>query len=91
MYFVYLLKCVAETYYTGMTKNLTNKIYEHKRGEGVYTKSRLPIEIVYKEKFEDEKDAVKREKQIKNWSRNKKKALIDENYNELKKIGKKNF
>ena len=82
--FVYILQCSDGTYYTGSTIDLDKRIKEHQSGFGAnHTKKRLPVELVYFEKFQDIKEAFHREKQIQGWSRKKKEALIRENCDAL--------
>ncbi len=76
--FVYILKCCDGTYYTGSTKDLEKRLWEHKNGMGAhYTKVRLPVKLVFAEEFERIDEAFYREKQIQGWSRKKKEALIE--------------
>ena len=75
--FMYILQCADDSFYTGSTKDLDLRLKQHQFGEGaVYTKKRLPVNLVYFEEFQTIKDAFLREKQIQGWSRNKKVALI---------------
>jgi len=76
-YWVYILCCSDNSYYTGSTSNLDQRLIEHqyKKYDG-YTSSRLPITLVFSEEFSDAKLAESFEKQIKGWSRKKKEALI---------------
>lgn len=77
MPFMYILQCNDQTFYTGSTKNLERRLEEHSNGLGAnYTKKRLPITLVYYEFYDSIKTAFKREKQVQNWSHEKKKALI---------------
>ena len=85
--YMYILKCANNTYYTGSTKNLDLRIKQHQSGEGAnYTKKHLPVELVYYETFDRIDFAFNREKQIQNWSKKKKEALIKGDSNELKKL-----
>lgn len=86
-YFVYILKCSDDSYYTGVTNNLERRIQEHQNGmiKG-YTSNRLPVKLVYSERFLDVNDAIKVEKQIKGWNRKKKEALITGNFDLLVKL-----
>lgn len=87
MPYTYILECSDGTYYTGSTWNLEKRLEEHKQGEGAsYTKSRLPIQLVYFEEQDRIDTAFFREKQIQNWSHKKKKALIESNQEELKNL-----
>lgn len=77
MYFVYILECSNKALYTGITTNLGRRFSEHKRGKGGhYTTSNPPIKIRYSEEYKSRSEALKREAQIKRWSRTKKLALI---------------
>lgn len=84
--FVYILKCSDQTYYTGITNNPERRILEHNSGENrnCYTFKRLPVEMIYCEKFTDFNLAIIWEKKIKDWSRKKKEALVKENWDQLK-------
>ena len=77
-YYVYIVRCSDNTYYTGYTINLKNREAKHNKGEGAkYTKQRRPVKIVYSEKFKTINEALKREAQIKSWPRSKKEELIN--------------
>ena len=86
-YFVYILKCSDESYYTGVTNDLERRVGEHQSGIiNGYTSSRLPVKLVYSERFSDVNQAIKSEKQIKGWNRKKKEALIAGNFDLLVKL-----
>ena len=53
MWYVYILKCVDKSYYTGCTGNLDKRIERHKKGLVRYTKSRLPFELITYISFSD--------------------------------------
>ena len=84
-YYIYILQCRDNSFYIGITNNLEKRIYEHQEGFDVncYTYTRRPLKYFYSECFNDVHEALLREKQIKGWSRKKKKALINENWNKL--------
>ena len=85
--FVYILKCSDGSFYTGSTVDLNHRMEQHQNGHGAnHTAKRLPIELVYFEEFLRIQDAFQREKQLQGWSRNKKIALIDNNYETLSKL-----
>lgn len=66
MCYVYILECGDNTLYTGWTNNLDKRIQTHSEGKGAkYTRGRLPVKLVYFEKFEDKISAQKREYAIK--------------------------
>ena len=77
MNYTYMLRCSDNTYYTGWTNNLEKRIAVHNRGLGAqYTKSRLPVELVYYETFRTKQEAMQREAAIKKLSRKQKELLI---------------
>lgn len=79
MNYTYILKCSDNTLYTGWTNDLEKRLKAHNAGKGAkYTKTRLPVEIVYYESFENKIDAMKREYAIKQLSRKEKLKLIRE-------------
>ncbi len=84
--YVYILKCSDQSYYVGVTNDVELRLAQHNSGrsETSYTNSRLPVELVYVEQHEDYNLAIAREKQIKGWTRAKKKALIEENWDKLR-------
>jgi putative endonuclease len=77
-YFVYILTSNSGTLYTGMTNNLQRRVYQHKHKllEG-FTSQYNVNRLVYFETYNDVRDAIAREKQIKSWRRSKKLALIE--------------
>ena len=91
--YMYILLCANNQYYTGSTKkNLDKRVAEHQQGEGAnFTRKHLPVKLVYFEEFQRIDDAFKREKQVQNWSRKKKEALINGNIDQLERRSKKNF
>lgn len=92
-YFVYILKCADNTYYTGVTSNLTQRIITHNQGKhkGSYTFFRRPVKLVYFAEFTDVSLAILTEKQIKKWSRAKKESLIKGEYEALPNLARKKF
>jgi putative endonuclease len=91
--YVYILKCSDDSYYTGITSNLTKRISEHQTGKhkDSYTHSRRPIDLVFYAEFTDINLAIETEKQIKKWSRAKKEALINDEFDKLPNLAKKKF
>jgi len=89
---VYILRCRDGSLYTGYTNDLDNRLAAHNSGKGAkYTASRRPVKIVYTESAESKSAAMKRELQIKGWTKAKKEALIAENRQKLKKLSKRNL
>ncbi len=84
-HYTYILKCSDNTYYTGYTNHLEKRIQAHNEGKGAkYTKGRRPVELVYYEEYETKQTAMKREWEIKHFSRGKKESLF---HSEQKKNG----
>ncbi len=78
-YFTYLARCNDDSLYTGYCSNLKNREEKHNKGEGAkYTKQRRPVKIIYFEEFDSIQEAMKREKQIKKWSKKKKMKLTQQ-------------
>ena len=87
---MYILKCNNGQYYTGSTTNLEARLLEHQAGLGAnFTSKHLPVELVYYEEFKYIAEAFLREKQVQNWSKKKKEALIAGNVVELKFLSRK--
>lgn len=84
-YFVYILKCGDNSYYTGFTNNIERRLIEHQTGKnkGCYTFDKRPLELMWFETFNDVLDAITTEKKIKGWSRIKKEALINADWDKL--------
>ena len=63
MNFVYILRCADDTYYTGWTNHLTDRLTAHNHGAAgaKYTRSRRPVRLVYCEMLPDRNAAMKRE------------------------------
>ena len=76
-YLVYILRCGDGTLYTGCTNDLPRRLQAHQSGRGAkYTRSRLPVELVYQEAVPDRSAALRREAAIKRLDRRWKLALI---------------
>lgn len=91
--YVYILKCADNTFYTGVTSNLTQRLFQHQSGyyPECYTFKRRPLELVFYCEFTDINIAIEKEKQIKKWSQAKKLALINDDYDSLPNLAKKKF
>ena len=78
MNYTYIVKCRDGTLYTGWTKDLCKRMQTHNLGKGAkYTKTRLPVRLVYYEEHETKQEAMKREYAIKHLTRADKLALIE--------------
>lgn len=76
-FYVYILRCADGTLYTGYTDDPERRARVHNAGKGAkYTRSRLPVELVYREALGDKSAALRREREIKKLSRAQKLALI---------------
>lgn len=76
MYYVYLIECGDGSVYTGITTNVGRRFREHKAGKGgAYTRAKKAKKILYSERRSNRSSALKREAEIKSWSRIKKLAL----------------
>ncbi len=77
MNYTYILECADGTLYCGWTNDLEKRLKSHNSGKGAkYTRSRLPVKLVYYEEFKVSAQAQKREYQIKRLTRNEKLKLI---------------
>lgn len=77
MNYTYLLRCSDDSLYCGWTNDLQKRLISHNAGKGAkYTRSRLPVTLVYYEVSATKQDAMKRETAIKKLSRKEKLALI---------------
>jgi putative endonuclease len=91
VYYVYILQCADGSYYVGFTECLEARVYEHNNGTlgACHTFLRRPVTLVYDESYTKQADAIKRERQLKNWSHVKKTALIAGDIAELKAASKR--
>ena len=80
MYYLYILKCVDGTLYTGITTDLVRRVAEHNRTKlgAKYTSSRRPVELVYSRKFKNRSRASVEERRVKKLKRSDKLKLIYE-------------
>jgi tRNA/rRNA methyltransferase len=74
----YLLLCASGSYYCGITSNLADRIRDHASGKGSsYTKKVRPIAFVWYESHKSRRSAASRERQIKAWVKERKRALAN--------------
>ena len=77
-FYVYIMASESRRIYTGVTNNIDRRVAEHKRGEIEGFTQRYKINrLVYLEKYQYVRTAIRREKQIKGWDRAKRLALIE--------------
>lgn len=77
-YFVYIMSSQRRVLYTGISSNLPLRVWQHKTGafEGFTSKYKV-TQLVYYECFQNVRNAIRREKEIKGWLREKKIVLIE--------------
>ena len=80
MYYIYVLLCKDGSYYIGSTNDIQKRFLDHLNGRGArYTKSHKPEKLIYQEKFFTKSEALKREAELKKWTKTQKSALINGN------------
>lgn len=91
-FWVYVLKCSDNSYYTGHTDDLEKRIGQHQSGEVPgYTHDRRPVKLEFSQEFDSREEALATELRVKGWSRRKKAALIRGDWAGLKAAAKKDF
>ncbi len=87
-YIVYILKCADNSLYTGITGNFDQRWAQHQMGslKGCYTFSRRPLQLVYQMIFHDVVQAILFEKRLKGWSRAKKIALMNNDFDTIQML-----
>lgn len=91
-YFVYILRSFSNQLYIGQTNNLPERIKQHLTKDwkaAKFTKDEDNFTLVYQEEYPSRLDAMRREKQLKGWSRAKKEALITGNLGKLQELSKR--
>ncbi|MDA0208418.1 MAG: GIY-YIG nuclease family protein [bacterium] len=84
VYQVYILKCSDSSYYVGQTTDSNTRLKAHATGtSAIWTRNRLPVRLMYLEEHLDRTSAMRREKQIKSWSRIKKERLFSQLTNKI--------
>jgi putative endonuclease len=89
-YFVYMVLCRDKTLYSGVTNDVDRRVAEHNYGidPGCFTFTRRPVRLMWSSDFKDIDDAIRFEKQLKGWSRKKKRALILGDWDAIKRISR---
>lgn len=89
MHFVYILQCSDGSFYVGSTNDVQARLEAHTRGQASsHTRTRLPVQLLRSEEHATEVAAVRRERQLKGWTRPKKQALIEGNLAELNRLSR---
>ncbi|SEQ66682.1 GIY-YIG nuclease family protein [Sphingobium sp. YR768] len=85
----YLLRCSDGSFYAGHAEDLEIRIAQHQQGLiGGYTAVRRPVVLVWTDNFVTREEALAAERRIKGWSRAKKQALIDGDWERLKLLAR---
>jgi putative endonuclease len=90
--FVYILRCSDGSYYTGSARGeeLDRRVSEHQQGiGGDYTRRRLPVTLFWHVHFDEIRDAVLWERKIKGWSRAKKQAMMNGDWDSVSFFAKR--
>lgn len=83
-FYMYILKCFDGFYYVGHTDDIEKRIAMHNEGKASnFTQRRRPVEVVFLQDFATRAEAIDMEQRVKGWSRKKKEALIEKNWDEL--------
>ena len=91
-FFIYILECNDKSYYIGHTDTIEKRLAEHQERKFCgYTATRLPVKLVFLQTFFTRDEAFFAEHKTKQWTRKKKEALIQGNWNEISKLAKKIF
>lgn len=89
-FWVYIVRCADDSYYTGQTDDLDRRIAEHQSGSisSCYTFKRRPITLVYSQPCATREEALLAERQIKGWSRKKKEAMMRGDWSEVSRLAR---
>ena len=84
-YYVYILECSDQSFYVGISSNIEKRLIKHNRGldKSSFSYSRRPVVLKWIQAFTNPEQAIAFEKQLKGWSRRKKLALINEDWDKL--------
>jgi putative endonuclease len=88
IYYVYMLRCIDGTFYTGITNEITRRYEEHRAGHNQtsYRHARRPLRLVYVGEFDRPDEAIAFEKRLKGWSHKKKRAFAERDWPLLKRL-----
>jgi len=76
-WFVYIVECSDSSLYTGITTDIKRRIFEHNNKLGAKSvRGKLPVRLVYQERYKTNVEAAKREREIKSWRRSQKLQFI---------------
>lgn len=75
--YLYIVRCQDKSLYTGITNNIEKRLIQHNSGKGAKSiRGKLPVTLVYSERFATKSEALKREYEIKRWSKKEKEVLV---------------
>jgi len=87
MFFVYILRCADGALYVGSTSDVVHRLAKHQAGSAsAFTRARRPVALIYAEPCPSLRQALRRERQIKGWTRAKKEALAAGDLLQLKRL-----
>ena len=88
---VYMLRCADGSFYVGSTRDLELRVAQHNSNDegAAYTRRRRPVELVWAAECEHIGEAFALEKQIQGWSRRKRQALIDGDYDSIIQLSRR--
>ena len=87
-FYLYILRCVDGAYYVGHTDNIEQRLSQHHLGSinDCYTKNKRPLDLVFLQIFSTRDDAFHAERQVKGWSRKKKEAFMQDDWEKIKEL-----
>jgi putative endonuclease len=90
LYYVYVLGCSDNSYYVGVTNDIYRRFSEHNFSDDKksYTYTRRPVKLLFHQEFKDINEAISFEKKLKGWSRLKKEAVINGEWQKLPELSK---
>ncbi|MFP4005117.1 MAG: GIY-YIG nuclease family protein [Candidatus Hadarchaeia archaeon] len=78
-FYLYLLRLSDGSLYCGITNDVERRLKEHKNGYGSkYVKGRLPLDLVYLEEHDTRREAMRREEEVKSFSKDRKEELVED-------------
>ena len=91
-FYAYMLRCADGSYYVGHTDDLDARVGAHQSGlMPGYTQKRRPVALVWSQEFHERDEAFRAERQVKGWSRAKKEALIQGDWDAVRLLSRKLF
>ena len=89
---MYILECADGSYYVGSTRDVEKRVDQHNSGKGAeYPSRRRPVRLVYCAEFATIAEAYAFEKRVHGWSRAKRRALIDGNFDALRAYSRRGY